>query len=243
MTLWYVISRLLKRSDVADIAWGLGFATMAWTAYVLGSSDSTLTLVINTLVTVWGVRLATHIYLRNRGRPEDKRYVEMRKKWGNNAAFLTYLRVFLSQGALLLLIATPVLFANYQDMASAAVWQLIGIGIWGIGFFFEIVGDWQLKHFIRNPENRGQLMTQGLWRYTRHPNYFGEVTQWWGIWLISLGSRPALIGIIGPLTISFLILKVSGVPLLEASMRSNPQFEAYAKRTSVFFPLPPRKQR
>lgn len=232
----------MRRSDVADIAWGLGFAVAAWAAYALKTPAGNLAPIINILVTIWGIRLATHIFLRNRGRPEDKRYVEMRKKWGGNAALLTYVRVFLGQGALLLLIATPVLFANYQGNTAVAPWQVAGVGIWLVGFFFETTGDWQLKQFIRNPANRGRLMTKGLWRYTRHPNYFGEVTQWWGIWLISLGSIPALIGIVGPLTITFLILKVSGIPLLEASMRSNPEFETYAQRTSKFLPLPPRRQ-
>lgn len=243
MTVWYGVSQALGRSDVADIAWGLGFAVVAWAAYVLGSPDPLPALAINILVTVWGVRLATHIWLRNRGKPEDKRYVEMREKWGSEAGWRTYVHVFLSQGFLLLLIATPVIFANYTNVRDVIItpWQVLGLLIWTLGFFFESLGDRQLSRFIRNPKNKGHLMTSGLWKYTRHPNYFGEVTQWWGIYLISLATWPALIGVIGPITISILILKVSGIPMLERKMKANPEFEDYTRRTSIFFPRKPAK--
>jgi steroid 5-alpha reductase family enzyme len=112
--------------------------------------------------------------------------------------------------------------------------------VWVIGFFFESVGDAQLSRFIKDPANKGKLMQSGLWKYTRHPNYFGEVTQWWGLWIIALSVSYGWLGIIGPLTITTLILKVSGIPLLEKSMEGNPEFQEYKKRTSVFFPLPPK---
>lgn len=242
MTIWYGISQIVRRSDVADIAWGLGFAVTAWAAYILGSPDTIPALIINIFVTIWGLRLSIHIFLRNKDKPEDARYVKMRESWGTAALWKTYVRVFLTQGLLLLLIAAPVVFANQLHVAEVIFtpWQLLGIIIWIVGFIFESVGDYQLKRFINNPDNRGKLMTKGLWRYTRHPNYFGEVVQWWGIFLLSVATLPAVIGIIGPITITILILKVSGIPMLERKMQQNPNFSAYAQRTNKFWPWPPR---
>lgn len=242
MTIWYGASQALRRSDVADIAWGLGFAVIAWAAFFTGNPDTVPSIAINTLVTLWGIRLAAHIYLRNRDKPEDKRYVEMREKWGDSAGWRTYVQVFLGQGLLMLFIAAPVIVANQFHAKDVIVtpWQVLGVIIWLTGFIFEVVGDYQLRQFIQNPANKGHLMTKGLWKYTRHPNYFGEVTQWWGIFLMTLANWPAFLGIIGPVTITILILKVSGVPLLERKMRYHPEFAAYAKRTSVFFPKKPR---
>jgi steroid 5-alpha reductase family enzyme len=243
MTVWYGISQALRRNDVADIAWGLGFVLVAWMAYFLGNPDILPSIAINILVTIWGLRLSAHIYLRNRGKAEDRRYVEMRERWGNQAGINTYFRIFLGQGLLLLLISTPVMLANYMqaDKVTLTPWQLIGVVVWLIGFLFESVGDWQLRRFTHNPENKGKLMTRGLWKYTRHPNYFGEVTQWWGIFLVSLSEASALVGIIGPLVITILILKVSGIPLLEGKMKNNPDFADYARHTNKFFPWATRR--
>jgi len=241
MTVWYGVSRALKRSDVADIAWGLGFIFVAWYACATAPTQlDSLALVVNILVTIWGLRLATHIFLRNKGKTEDKRYIEMRQKWGKWVAVRTYTNVFLAQGALLVLIATPVLLANYSGHHTVS-WQWLGVAIWLVGFFFEALGDWQLSRFIKNPQHKGHLMTSGLWKYTRHPNYFGEVTQWWGIFVLMCTNSMALWGIIGPLTTTILILKVSGVPLLENKMKANPEFSDYAQKTSMFVPLPPKK--
>ena len=242
MTLWFLVSVAIKRNDIADTAWGLGFAVVAWTAYVLGAPSGWLPLIINILVSIWGIRLASHIYIRNKGKKEDSRYTEMRERWGSSAALQSYIRVFLTQGALLLFIALPVILVNIGTLPrSTFVWQYLGLGIWAVGFFFEAIGDLQLSRFIKNPANKGHLMRQGLWRYTRHPNYFGEVTQWWGIFLASLGAPIFTIGVLGPIVITALILKISGIPLLEKKMKNNPEFANYARRTSVFFPLPERR--
>jgi len=242
MTVWYGISRLARRSDVVDLAWALGFPVLAWAAYIVRPQSVFPAFVVNLLVTIWGLRLAWHIFARNRGKPEDKRYVEMRKHWRGAIALRTYIFVFLMQGVLLLLVSTPVLFANeVQTPNIINLWQLLGVVVWLVGFFFETVGDAQLSSFIKKPENRGHVLTTGLWKYTRHPNYFGEVTQWWGIYLLSVGTGWGLLGIIGPLTITMLILHVSGIPLLEGKMRQNPEFAAYAKRTNAFLPGKPRQ--
>ncbi len=239
MSTWFVVSVALKRSDVADTAWGLGFVIVAWGAYMLADTPSGVALAINILVTIWGLRLSTHIFLRNRHKTEDRRYAEMRAKWGKGVFIRTYTNVFLAQGLLLLLISTPVILANGLTQSTGA-WQYFGFVIWTVGFFFESIGDWQLTRFIQNPINKGKIMTTGLWRYTRHPNYFGEVTQWWGIFILSLSGLSATAGIIGPAVITVLILKISGIPLLERKMQDNPAFAAYAAKTSMFVPRPPR---
>lgn len=240
MTLWFVVSIVKKRNDVADVAWGLGFVLLAWVSYFLGESDNLRSLIVVALVTVWGVRLASHIARRHRGRPEDFRYAKWRTEWGRWFLLRSYGQVYLLQGTLLFLVVCPVLIMNSQSGQGWGYLDTLGLLIWGIGFFFESVGDAQLARFIQNPENKGRIMQSGLWRYTRHPNYFGEVTQWWGIWLMALAVPGGLVGIIGPLTITFLILKVSGVPLLEQKMAEHPDFAEYRRRTSMFVPLPPR---
>ncbi len=240
MSIWFTISLLKKRNDVADVAWGLGFVLMAWAAFFIAGNFTIRSLLVNILVSIWGLRLAWHINSRNQGKSEDYRYLAWRKEWGSWFYIRSYFQVYLLQGALLYLIILPVLFINKSIGLNINYIDGLGVLIWAIGFFFESVGDAQLNNFIKNPINKGRLMQTGLWKYTRHPNYFGEVTQWWGIWLIAMNVPNAWLGIIGPLTITILILKISGIPLLEKKMANNPEFAEYKKRASVFFPLPVR---
>lgn len=236
MSIWFTISLLKKRNDVADVAWGLGFVLMAWAAFFIAGDYSARALLVNFLVSIWGIRLAWHINSRNQGKNEDYRYQTWRKEWGSWFYIRSYFQVYLLQGALLYLIILPVLFINNNVGLNINYIDGLGVLIWVIGFFFESVGDAQLKNFIKNPLNKGRLMQTGLWKYTRHPNYFGEVTQWWGIGLIAMSVPNGWLGVIGPLTITILILKISGIPLLEKKMANNPEFAEYKKRTSVFFP-------
>jgi steroid 5-alpha reductase family enzyme len=238
MSFWFIISVIKKRNDVADVAWGLGFVLMAWLSFIL-AGFSFKALLINSLVTIWGIRLAWHIYQRNKNKPEDSRYQEWRKSW-QHFYLRSYGQVFLLQGVLLYLISLPVMFINLAVSHDLGFVEVVGLLIWVLGFYFESTGDRQLKEFITNPINKGKLMDRGLWHYSRHPNYFGEVTQWWGIFVVAQSIPGGFLTIIGPLTITFLILFVSGVPLLEKKYAGRPDFEAYKKRTSVFIPLPPR---
>ncbi len=238
MSMWFVLSLVKKRNDVADIAWGLGFVLLAWVSFFVGEAESMRGLLVGLLVSIWGIRLARHIYARNRGRTEDYRYAEWRKAWGKWFYLRSYAQVYLLQGVLLFLIVLPVLLINNSMRTGLNYLDLIGVAVWLIGFIFESVGDAQLARFIKDPANKGKLMQRGLWRYTRHPNYFGEVAQWWGVWLIALSVPFGWLGIIGPITITFLIFKVSGIPMLEKKMAENPEFADYKKRTSIFFPLP-----
>lgn len=235
MTLWFFISLVKKRNDVADVAWGLGFVTLAWASLIL-SGITVRGFLVNILVTIWGIRLAWHIYRRNRGKPEDYRYATWRAEWGRWFYVRSYLQVYVLQGIFLFLIVLPVLFINQGIGESLGVFDVIGTLIWITGFYFESTGDAQLARFVRDPSNKGKIMQSGLWRYSRHPNYFGEVTQWWGVFIISLSLPLGIVTIIGPLTITYLILFVSGVPLLDKKYAGRTDFEEYKKRTSVFIP-------
>lgn len=242
MNMWFVLSLIKKRNDVADIAWGLGFILMAWTSFFLLQNFNIQGLVIALLISIWGIRLSLHIHTRNKGKTEDYRYLAWRTEWGKWFYLRSYLQVYILQGFLLFLIVFPVLITNQNVISSSiGLFEIIGILVWLCGFYFEVVGDSQLARFIKNPLNKGKLMQEGLWAYTRHPNYFGEVVMWWGIWIISLNASGSLAGIIGPVTITFLILKVSGIPMLEKKMQEHSDFAEYKKRVSMFIPLPPRK--
>ncbi len=241
MSLWFLISFIKKRNDVADVAWGLGFILMTWASFFLSSDSNIRGLLVGILVSIWGLRLAWHIHARNKGKAEDYRYLAWRKEWGKWFYIRSYFQVYFLQGVFLFLIVSPVLLINRNAGTSLGLLDFLGVTVWLLGFYFETVGDAQLARFIKNPENKGKLMQDGLWAHTRHPNYFGEVTQWWGIWLVALSTPNGWLGIIGPITITFLILKVSGIPMLEKKMAENPEFESYKKRVSMFLPLPAKK--
>lgn len=238
MSLWFVVSLVKKRNDVADVAWGLGFVLVTWVSFFLSDDSGARGLLASLLVSVWGVRLAWHIHTRNKGKTEDYRYLAWRKEWGKWFYIRSYAQVYLLQGTLLFLIVIPVLFINKDVGASLGLLDFVGVAVWLLGFYFEVVGDAQLARFIKDPTNKGKLMQSGLWAYTRHPNYFGEVTQWWGIWLIALSVPNGLLAIVGPLTITVLIVKVSGIPMLEKKMAEHPDFAEYKRTVSAFIPLP-----
>jgi steroid 5-alpha reductase family enzyme len=238
MTLWFIVSLMKKRNDVADVAWGLGFVLLTWASSFLSGDIHARELLVNLLVSIWGLRLAWHIHSRNKGKAEDYRYMAWRTEWGRWFYIRSYFQVYLLQGVLLFLIAMPVIFINKYSGFGLGFLDIIGAAVWLIGFYFETVGDAQLTRFIKDPANKGKLMQSGLWAYTRHPNYFGEVTQWWGIYCIALSVLGGVFTIVGPLTITFLILKVSGIPMLEKKMEKHPDFAEYKRNVSVFMPFP-----
>ncbi len=233
----FIVSLIKKRNDVADIFWGLGFLVVAWTLFIFASSFNLRGLIVNLLVTIWGLRLALHIGWRNRGKGEDFRYKAWRKSWGKSFYWRSYLQVFILQGLFLFLICVTIIFVNTR-IAEFSLFDILGLIIWLIGFFFEAVGDYQLLQFTKNPANKGKIIQSGLWKYTRHPNYFGEVVLWWGIFCFALSVPFGFLTILSPLTITFLILYVSGIPMLEKKYENNPEFADYKKRTSAFFPMP-----
>lgn len=239
LVLWGV-SLLRRDASIVDIFWGLGFVLIAWLSLWNGS-PSPRTLLLTLLVSIWGLRLAGYLAWRNWGRPEDYRYVAMRERHGKYFPIVSLFTVFGLQGALMWIISLPlqVGIARAQDWHAAVA---VGVILWSAGLFFEAVGDYQLARFKADPENRGRVMGQGLWRYTRHPNYFGDFLVWWGFYFIAAESGSWWWTIIGPLLMSFLLIRVSGVRLLESSLRSRVAgYEEYVRDTSAFFPLPPKR--
>lgn len=243
MSILFIISLIKKRNDIADIGWGIGFILVSLITLLINGFNFDRGFIATLLVLIWGLRLSIHIFGRNRNKPEDYRYQEFRKSWGKWFLLRSYFQVFILQGVLLFLIVTPVLIINTFKGGAINILDVIGVNIWLVGFFFETLGDYQLNKFLADKNNKGKLMTSGLWQYTRHPNYFGEVAQWWGISLLALNLPFGLFGLIGPITITTLILKVSGIPLLEKRYADRADFKEYKKRTNEFFPWFPKAQK
>jgi steroid 5-alpha reductase family enzyme len=231
--IWFLIGQLKKNNAVVDIAWGLGFVVVALFTFIY-SEMVLINYVITILISLWGLRLGYYLFKRNWNKKEDYRYVEMRKSWIKYPMLQAYLKVYMLQMILMIIISIPIIFIN-SSSDSLSLIAYLGILVWIKGYFFEVVGDYQLKVFVKDPNNKGKIMKTGLWKYTRHPNYFGEATMWWGIFIISL-SVGGIYTIISPILITLLLLFVSGVPLLEKKYKDNKEFQEYAKVTSVFIP-------
>lgn len=238
--LW-LASLALKNSSIIDIFWGLGFVLIAWLSVILTGHWEPKALLLAGMVTLWGLRLAGYLAWRNIGKPEDYRYAAMREHHGNRFPIVSLFTVFGLQGLLTSIISLPIQVGiNHTSGWHTLV--ALGIVLWMVGLTFECVGDYQLASFKANPANQGQVMNRGLWRFTRHPNYFGDFLVWWGFYFASVESNSWWWTIISPIIMSFLLLKVSGVRLLENSLKSRIEgYEEYVRNTSSFFPLPPRK--
>jgi steroid 5-alpha reductase family enzyme len=241
MTVVFVLALARKDNSIVDVAWGIGFILVAMLTFFLEKGYTARQVLASLLVFVWGMRLATHIFIRNRGRGEDFRYAQWRRDWGKWFIPRSFLQIFMLQGILLLVIAYPVMLVNYSQGRGISFLDVLGAAVWLLGFFFESVGDFQLLRFKRKPENKGKIMAQGLWRYTRHPNYFGEAAMWWGVFLIALSVRNGWTALVSPALITFLLLRVSGVIMLEKKYVGSKEYEEYARRTSAFVPWFPRE--
>ncbi|MGA5360675.1 DUF1295 domain-containing protein [Streptomyces purpurascens] len=227
---------------IVDVAWGLGFTAVAAVTFAAsaGTGDPGRRILVTVLTAVWGLRLARHIARRGRGHGEDPRYEEMLAKAPGSRNLYALRIVYLLQGALVWLVSLPVQAAQYITGPMTA-WAAAGACLWAAGLFFEAVGDAQLARFKADPENKGRIMDRGLWRYTRHPNYFGDFCVWWGLFLIACDAPAAAAAVlVSPVVMSLLLTKGSGKRLLERHMAERPGYAAYAARTSGFFPLPPR---
>lgn len=241
MILIFMISQIKKDNSIVDMAWGPGFVLVSALALYLGQKFGFRQILVLILVLIWGTRLAIHIAIRSRGRGEDFRYAQWRRDWGKWFILRSFFQIFVFQGVLLLVISYPIIRIHYSSEPGLNYLDIIGIFVWFTGFLFEAIGDYQLLKFKRNQENRGKIMDKGLWKYTRHPNYFGETLIWWGIFLISLSVKNGWTAIISPILITFLLLRVSGVTMLEKKYIGNKEFEEYAKRTNSFIPWFPKK--
>jgi len=241
VTLWCV-SVWRRDASIVDPWWGPGFVLIAVLAAMLGDGATPRRLLVPLLVGVWGLRLGAYLLWRRWGQGEDFRYQAMRTAWGERFPVVSLVTVFLLQGVLMWIVSLPVQAAvSARTPAALGVLDVAGIALWAVGLTFETMGDWQLARFRADPSNRGRVMDQGLWRYTRHPNYFGDCCVWWGLFTVALATPAGGWTIVGPLVMSVLLVRVSGVPMLERSLRRRrPGYEAYVRRTSAFVPWPPR---
>jgi len=238
--LTWVISVIKRNVAIVDSVWSLMFILEAW-IYLLGTSaPSSRGLLVATLVSIWGLRLALHITVRSWGHGEDRRYQAIRARNEPGFALKSLYLVFALQAVLAWIISLPLLGAAIGS-GGLGFMDVVGAGLWLIGFAFEAGGDWQLSRFKADPANRGKVMDRGLWRWTRHPNYFGDFCVWWGLYAIAL-SADAWWSIPGPLLMSVLLMRVSGVTLLEKDIgERRPQYADYIRRTNAFFPGPVRR--
>lgn len=235
MSLWSLAAMAKKRADLADIAWGPGFMLVAWTSLILGQATAD-GLIVNILVTAWAIRLAFHLYLRNRKRDEDFRYQTLKLKWGGNVNFKLFTEVFLLQGCILYVVALPIIWIHTHPQALPKPILWIAVFLWLIGFVLETIADRQLALFKNDPSKKGKLLTVGLWGYVRHPNYLGELMQWWAIWFMAAFLPFGWALVISPLLLNFLIVNISGVRPLEEALLKHPEYKVYVENTPSLIP-------
>lgn len=247
-TLVFFVAQVKKDNSTIDIAYGLGFIIASFILMEKKFDPNPLTLysiIIFTLITIWGVRLSLRIYTKNKSKGEDFRYGNWRKEWMRKGYVYylarTYLQIFILQGLVISIVLLPFTL-SLTAQGNGTHTLLFGLVLWGLGFYFEATGDSELDAFIANKNlHKGTIMRTGLWKYTRHPNYFGESTMWFGLSFIALASGASYAVLLSPLLITYLLLYVSGIPMLEKKWEGNAEWEEYKKKTSAFIPLPPKK--
>lgn len=242
VNLVHLLALWKKDNGLMDGAWGLGFILV--TVFTLGRADGldARRLLLAALVVAWGARLSLHILIRNAGREgEDFRYRNWRETWGRWFYVRSYLQIYMLQGFFMFVVAAPILLVNARRGGPLGPLDALGVAVWLTGFLFEAIGDFQLLRFMRNPANKGRVMRSGVWSFSRHPNYFGEATLWWGCFLIALNVPGGWWALLSPLVIDWLLLYVSGIPMLEAKYKDRPEYQDYQRTTSAFFPWFPRK--
>jgi len=236
MIVWFLLAQVLKDNSIVDIAWGGGFVVVVWALYSQFEAAASYFFVV-IVTTMWGVRLASYLFVRNtKVKGEDWRYVNMRNSWGNPKWLYALLRVFMLQGFLMCLIALPLMALGNRDSVGLTALQYVGFGIALTGWLWESVADWQLYQFKKNKANKGKIMRSGVWAYSRHPNYFGEIVFWWGLFLATIPHGLWWVSILGPITITFFLMRVSGVPMLERKYKDDPVYQAYVKETNALIP-------
>jgi len=242
MSAVWIVSVIARDASIVDIVWGLGFVVVAWSSWIVSDSTDGTDLAIRVCVTVWGLRLAGYLAWRNLGKGEDYRYQAMRKKYGARFPLISLFSVFLLQGTLMWIVSLPVQLGQSDATPDVGAVAIVGALVYLVGLFFEVVGDAQLARFKADPANAGTVMDRGLWKYTRHPNYFGDACVWWGIAIVAAETGTGAWGLIGAAVMSIFLRRVSGVTLLEKSLKKRRAgYEEYIARTSAFIPRPPRK--
>ena len=241
VTTW-LVSVVIKNASIVDIVWGLGFVVVAWVGRAFGDGNDARQWLLTLLTTLWGLRLAGYLAWRNTGHGEDFRYRSMRKRWGARFPLVSLVTVFGLQGTLMWIVSLGVQLGQADDTPDLGWLAVIGVLVYAVGIFFEVVGDAQLAKFKSDPGSAGKVMDKGLWRYTRHPNYFGDACVWWGLSLIAAETGSGAWGLIGAAVMSFFLRRVSGVTMLERSLKKRREgYEDYIARTSPFLPRPPKR--
>jgi steroid 5-alpha reductase family enzyme len=244
MLVVWSVSLVRRDASVVDVWWGPGFLWIALVALALAGEAHPRRSLIVAMTALWGLRLGLYLAWRNHGAGEDPRYGAMRRRWGARFAWVSLGTVFALQGVLQWLVSAPIQLAVFAPgPAVLGALDAAGVGLFAIGLGFETVGDLQLARFRADPANAGRVLDHGLWRYTRHPNYFGDCLVWWGIFAVAAATPAGPWTIASPLLMTFLLLRVSGVALLERSLvRTRPAYRDYIERTSAFLPRPPRRR-
>jgi len=229
----FIVAQILKNNSIVDIGWGIGFVISSWIVYFIEGTYSLASIVVLILVSLWGVRLFYHIAKRNIGKPEDFRYLNWRKAWGKWVVPRAFLQVFMLQATLQYLIGLPIFYLLEKGL-EFSVYSYIGVGLFLVGYFFQVLGDYQLKVHIG--KKTGTLLETGLWSVTRHPNYFGESFMWVSIYLVVLLSGGPWYLLVSPLVITS-VLRFISIPILEESMKKRAGWDDYIKRVPVFYPF------
>ena len=245
MAVTFAVARHANKHSVVDTAWGIGLALVPLVSLLATINDGqpARRYLLLALSAAWGLRLAGYVTWRNHGKPEDPRYRDLLAKAKGNRDLYALRTIYLLQ-ALILWLATFPVQAGMSESGPVGPLTVIGAVVAITGFVFETVGDWQLARFKADPRNQGMIMDRGLWRYTRHPNYFGDFCMWWGLFGVSLGSLPGLATVFAPLLMTFILTRGTGQRLTDQRMAATrPAYADYAARTSGFFPRPPRRPR
>ena len=237
MIIVYLIAQSVKNNSIVDTAWGMGFAITTLALIFSSEKIYPSMLILSLMILLWGIRLSFYIYMRNLGKPEDFRYANWRTEWGSRQPWIAFYKIFMLQGAIMWIVALPVMMVFSKHTSLPGIAGSVGVFIFLSGLLFEGIADKQMKQFKSYPPNKGKIITTGLWKYSRHPNYFGEALLWWGIGIYSFSVSGYWYSFISPIVISLLLRYVSGVPMLEEKYKSREDFREYASKTPVFIPL------
>ena len=243
MSFVFLIAQVKKDNSIVDIVWGMGFIIIAIYTLFFHSILEERQILITLLTVLWGLRLSIYILLRRRGKGEDFRYREMREVWGENQAINSFFKIFMSQALIMLVVSLPIIVVNTDTAGSRNFLDFFGLILWSFGFVMETLADIEKNKFFEHPQNRGKVLNTGLWKYSRHPNYFGESVMWWGLYFIAVSSLYGASAVLSPLLLTILLLYVSGIPMLEKREMKKPDYRIYAEKTSKFIPWFPLKKK
>jgi steroid 5-alpha reductase family enzyme len=234
LTCMLIIVQSKKDNSIGNFTWGGGVLLVTLYTFLI-SNHSARSLLLTSLICIWAFRLIYYVYSRYK-KGADPRFVEWQKQWGQYALFISFWWIFIMNGIMLTIMSVPSVLVNRSFIPHLNLLDFIGLMIWLVGFCCESVADWQLYAFMKNPMNKGKIMKEGLWHYSRHPNYFGEITMWWGIFCIALSVPYGWIALVAPITITVLLVFFTGVPMLERVFKDNPEYQEYKKHTSMLIP-------